>query len=293
MQRARIMHAVRSQAVNEVKSILEAGTLPDATAEDSGESALAIAASIGSAEIVQMLLDEGADPNYLGTILWPLTAAAGAGHIDVVEQLLLADADVEAVDEDGVTALGSAAAGGHLGVVEMLLEAGANPKHQDRYGNVAVSYAIDNSHEDVTTVLLPFCSEKLSRRLELRRKFAQQVFSSEALREFADAAMTGNDELLKKKMQEGMPVDVLLSDEADTALLWSANRGQLRTVELLLDYGADVNHQNEYGDTALSMAAKSGQGRVYDLLYRLTARKYRSRAEKFKAAIFERRQWKE
>ena len=63
-------------------------------------------------------------------LLWDgrtaLQAAAGGGHLDVVERLLAAGADVNAAAaHGGRTALQAAAGGGHLDVVERLRQAGA------------------------------------------------------------------------------------------------------------------------------------------------------------------------
>ena len=51
-----------------------------------------------------------------------LQAAAEGGHLDVVERLLVAKADVNApaADDSGRTALQAAAGGGHLDIVKVL-----------------------------------------------------------------------------------------------------------------------------------------------------------------------------
>jgi ankyrin repeat protein len=56
-----------------------------------------------------------------------LQAAAGGGHLEVVERLLAAGADVNAPagQYNGFTALQGAAEGWHIEVAERLLEAGA------------------------------------------------------------------------------------------------------------------------------------------------------------------------
>ena len=56
-----------------------------------------------------------------------LIAAARAGHVDVVEALLSAGANVDVCDGSGTTALAAAALAGHEDVVGMLIEWGADP----------------------------------------------------------------------------------------------------------------------------------------------------------------------
>ncbi|KAI0976277.1 hypothetical protein F4678DRAFT_482490 [Xylaria arbuscula] len=55
-----------------------------------------------------------------------LPEAAESGHLRIVERLLAANADVNAADRHGRTALQTAAKNGHVKVVEKLLTAGAN-----------------------------------------------------------------------------------------------------------------------------------------------------------------------
>lgn len=51
-----------------------------------------------------------------------------------------------------------------------------------------------------------------------------------------------------------------------TALCWSASYGQLPTVRLLLQHGADIEHEGEDGHTPLQLACSSGHHEVVKLL---------------------------
>ena len=48
--------------------------------------------------------------------------------------------------------------------------------------------------------------------------------------------------------------------------MWAALWGDLELVRLFLVNGADINTQNNNGDTALSFAKQSGRPNVIDLL---------------------------
>jgi ankyrin repeat protein len=89
-------------------------------------TALHAGASRGGAEIVKMLLDEGADPNAKqerGFV--PLHSAAANGNTAVVELLLKHGARADAKSDDGKTPADMAAEGGHKDVAEMLRKAQA------------------------------------------------------------------------------------------------------------------------------------------------------------------------
>jgi ABC-type phosphate/phosphonate transport system substrate-binding protein len=91
---------------------------------------LPYAANGGHLEVVQRLLDAKADVNATTNGVFAQTAlqaAAEGGHLEVVQRLLDAKADVNAVT-NGVwaqTALQSATKGGHLEVVALLKSFGA------------------------------------------------------------------------------------------------------------------------------------------------------------------------
>jgi len=99
-------------------------------AEEYLNNALILEATAGNSEMVETLLDQGADPNAKAQSGWQTGAsalflAARAGHIDCVKVLLAAGADVNAENLYGETPLGVAIRRGHTEVVQILKKAGA------------------------------------------------------------------------------------------------------------------------------------------------------------------------
>ena len=135
---------------------------------------------------VVALLKSGADPNVLNPFFTPLHAACASGHKDIVQLLLKAKANVNALDRYGNTPLYNAArsgfeqlveqllsagadieieknlegwtpvfiaaARGHLGIVKFLVENGANIK-RNRYGETPQAIAVVFGHIEVANFL--------------------------------------------------------------------------------------------------------------------------------------------
>jgi ankyrin repeat protein len=90
-------------------------------------TALLASASMGRAEIIQLLIANDTDLEVRDRDgVTALMIAARAGHVDIVELLLDGGADVEAMDRDGESALQIAAKEGKLSIVQTLTEKGAD-----------------------------------------------------------------------------------------------------------------------------------------------------------------------
>lgn len=124
--------------------------------DSSGRTALSIAARCGRKEVVELLLNSGADPQHAdikGSTA--LLNAAGSGHRDIVELLLAYGADPQHTDERGWTMLFHAAANGREEMAKLLLTKKiVNPLHRDRRGSTALSLAVEGRHNTVERLLL-------------------------------------------------------------------------------------------------------------------------------------------
>ena len=121
-----LIYAATFGDVEGVRAALRAGANPNAV-DASRSSPLRAAAERGHLEIVQLLVDAGADVDLRPDSFWagrgvnPLSAAAKSGQAEVVAFLLTRGARIEATDGSGRTALHHAAQGGQPRVVEILL----------------------------------------------------------------------------------------------------------------------------------------------------------------------------
>jgi ankyrin repeat protein len=116
---------------------------------------LYIAAKYGHLKVVELLLDNGAKPNIANKNGYtPLHIAAEHGHLKVVQWLLDRGAKPNTAKRDGTTPLYIAAKYGHLKVVQWLLDRGAKPNAAKRDGTTPLYIAAKHGHLEVVQLLL-------------------------------------------------------------------------------------------------------------------------------------------
>ncbi len=126
-----------------VQLLLDKGANPNAS-DNNGSTVLhyASSADTGGKEIVELLLENGADKRALGCLgCTVLHWAATGGNVEIVRFLLLRGADLKAVDNLGNTVLHEAAESGSKETIELLIAEGANPKAVNREGRTALHVA--------------------------------------------------------------------------------------------------------------------------------------------------------
>jgi ankyrin repeat protein len=129
--------------------------------DDSGWTALSLAARNGHENIVRLLLGKGATPNQqLGVRRTTLIDAAMHGHTGIVGLLLKNGADPNVASQDGWTALMWAADGGHVNTVRLLMES-SDLFLRNTYQQTAWDLASDASRLQI--------AEELRVAMELRR----------------------------------------------------------------------------------------------------------------------------
>jgi ankyrin repeat protein len=122
-----------------------------------GTSALHWAAYRDDLEMVKLLLAAGANPQATtreGAIT-PLLMACQNGNVTIIEALLKAGADVNAVKSNGTTPLMMAAASGSASAVETLLAHGANVNAKElAHGQTALMFAAALNRAAVIKILM-------------------------------------------------------------------------------------------------------------------------------------------
>ncbi|YCM43088.1 ankyrin repeat domain-containing protein [Verrucomicrobiaceae bacterium 227] len=120
-----------------------------------GVRPLSIACEQGNLELVEILLENKADPNaaQAGNET-PLMTAARTGKVEIVKRLVAAGARINEKEHQEQTALMWAAAEGHVGVVKFLLEKGAEFQKSLDSGFTPLLFAVRQGHLEVAKLLI-------------------------------------------------------------------------------------------------------------------------------------------
>ena len=228
-----------------------------------------------------------------------LNIASEEGHRQIVEMLLRAGFDVNALD-DGFSALHVASRGGHESTVKVLLDHGARVDLQDKYGNTALLLASRRGHVSVVKLLLEKGAEidhksyeKYGNSLREAARSGDYPMAQLLLHHGADvndrnwlaqksalhlASEAGHESIVKMLLDHGAYVDArdrfsktalhyLISlrrnREDDSAF----GQASMKIFQLLLDHGADVNAQSGIGQwSALRVASEAGHESIVEML---------------------------
>jgi ankyrin repeat protein len=152
-----MLWAALSGDLQAVSLLVEQGAQPTFTLIRGYEArtALHMAASAGHLEIVQLLLDLGANVNqrdrYGDTAL---VTTASNGFLNITEVLINHGADVNAVGLSGYTPLARAAGTSPLEVVRLLVEKGAHLNHRNSHRGTPLLIAAERSDLEMVQYLI-------------------------------------------------------------------------------------------------------------------------------------------
>jgi ankyrin repeat protein len=263
-----LMLAARTGDPATLRVLIEGGADVNAAEPAMGETALMWAAAENHADAVRTLLSAGARVDTRSaemafsrdkfgdgrsarfTVLprggWTaLMYAARQDSPEAVRALAAAGADLNATDPDGTTALVLAVINAHYELAAQLLDAGANPNAADVTGMTPLYAAVDMQTLDETPGRPAPAFPGAFGPLQLQRRLLERGARP-------DAALTRP--LLERVHNNP---DGGLGAGA-TPLMRAARKGDLASMRILLDGGADANARTARGATPLMYLAGFG-----------------------------------
>jgi ankyrin repeat protein len=152
-----LIEAIRAGNAAEAKRLATPESLRTADAE--GTTPLMLAADLGDAAMIRVLVAAGAEIDardargFTALFHACYNGDEDRGHPGAVQALLEAGADKEARIGFGVRPLMYAAGNGEASVVEALLRAGADPAARNEGGRTALMMVKDRDYVDVINIL--------------------------------------------------------------------------------------------------------------------------------------------
>ncbi|KAF4446834.1 putative ankyrin repeat domain protein [Fusarium austroafricanum] len=268
-----------------IRFFIENGVPVDARMQSEGHTALMNAATDGNAEIVSLLIRQGADTNAVDSDGFrPLHFAARWGHKQIVEILLenaanpIAETvgglsaqeisethgydDITKLLEESVpvsiaasrsiAALLLAAELGHLDRILQILDKGVDINSLDIDGRSVLSLAAEHGHADVVVALT-------------QRGADLDIKDANGGSPLWWASRYGYENIVEHLASQGAHINTQDAD-GQSPMSVASQYGHLATIKVLLDHGGDSNTCTAYGKTALLFAVGFGRADVVELL---------------------------
>ena len=248
--------ASRKGHPNVVQLLLDHGADINARTAD-GRTPLSHASSTGATEVVRLLIERCADLDSQDddTNWTPLHWASNMGHVDVAKLLLKHGADVDMESITKLTSLDVASLEGKFEVVQTLRAHFSNTKFQD-IEDWSMVTAIRKGRSDIVESLL-------ERGGDVNTKLGVL----DGLPALHYVSYIGFFEIAQLLLKWGANVDLRV-DGGLSALHLAARSCQLDIATLLLENRANINARNKNHDTPLlvHLASLFGQMRAVQLL---------------------------
>ncbi|MCF6764536.1 ankyrin repeat domain-containing protein [Thiotrichales bacterium 19S3-7] len=204
-----------------------------------------------------------------------LLGAAKDGNLNAVKTLIASGININAANDDGITALWVAAFSGHLDIVDYLYKNGAILSKSTAHKTSPLWTAANNGHVHVVKYLhaqganideansddiSPLLAASNGGHLDVVKYLCENKANVNKLNEtigitpLLDATFGNNLEIIKCLCEHGANVN--LSDKMGVSALWIAsNNGNLDIFNYLLQQGAELDKVNQRAETTPLWAA--------------------------------------
>lgn len=219
--------------------------------DKAGRTPLSYAIEGGHGHVVWLLLSRGDilvdyRDNFDFT---PVLYAAKQGSPEIINMLLAHGVSPDSM-KDGTrrTVICHASEAGHVAAVRVFLtRTNIRLDIRDKFNKTPLIYAAANGHNTVVSLLLAYGAEvQTSGNISFDRSPTWL------------AALAGHEDVVRLLLPHVIGNVHWLDKEKRTMLHWSAIKGYVSIVRLLLDHGADTETIDNMGNTPVSLAALGG-----------------------------------
>ena len=215
-----------------------------------GNTALMLAVNIGWNDIMEMLLDNGADINITdkdGNTALMLATYKGDWYIKLVKMLLDHGADINVQNKDGNTVLMLATRYKAYKIAEILINSSADINIKNTSGNTALMLATRYKAYTIAEILINSRAD-----ITIQNREGNTVLM---------LATINNNQRVIKTLHKYDPVKLnaiinLQNNSDNTALMIATETRNPIIIKILLGIGADINIKNTKGQTVFDMIQK-------------------------------------
>lgn len=224
----------------------------DARAWDDS-TALLMAASYGHVDVMQMLIEEGADIDAADNSgVTPLLVASQGGYVEAVQLLIEKKAGLEEQNAEGQTALLLAAGLGYTAIVKKLIDERIDIDTFGSKGVSAIYMAAQNGHYEIVDLLI-------------QNNANVNIASREIWPPLSMAAQNGHVKIIKRLADAKARLDRLNSD-GDTPAIIAIKHNRTAVIETLAECKADLNEPDFFKSTPLQHAIKQNNITIVNML---------------------------
>jgi ankyrin repeat protein len=294
----KFLAVARRRDVAQMKQMILSGL--DINAPGSmGQTAMHVACSMGWREDVAALLDAGADPGVpCGLLMTPLSYAMSTSHDAVVQLLLERGADPNQLIDNDTAPLTLAASSGDEQQVRLLLKHKASqlPRAPSKDAE-AITVAAGAGHLNIVRLmheefgaalntssgqdgLTPLCAAIHHHKepcFDYLLEKGADIYvpcGEKKLLPLDVAVGMNNPWATEELLRRGMPVDGVPNKEGSTTLMTAALTGAVKTAEILLRHGANIEATMSDGSTARRIAEIQGHFDIIGLIDREQRRRH-------------------
>ncbi len=233
-----LMHLASESGHAEIlKVLIDNGASVNALDQD-GAIPLHLAAYHGRTEALKVLIEHGAQVNAKDNEQYTaLHCAADEGQVEAMEILISNGADLDVVDEEYMTPLLTVSEQGLDKSAKILLSHGANFRARGKKQMTSLHLAARGGHEGIVSILLEYASQDDIDSLD-----------EDNWTPLHSACLLGRCGIVDMLLQAGADPNVLNSAN-DSPLTYASANGSVSIVESLLEAGALVNFDARHSTT--------------------------------------------